>query len=120
MKNLQGIAASQGIAIAKAYTPDVPDLSFETKEIDDVEAEVKRLHEALDVSKDELEKIREHARQSVGDEHAEVFSAHLLILSDTEVIGPIEDKVKDEQINEEDALDDVTQMLIKIFEEIDN
>src|SRR5690625_2292424 len=120
MKNLQSIAASQGIAIAKAYTLDVPDLSFETKEIDDVEAEVKRLHEALDVSKDELEKIREHARQSVGDEHAEVFTAHLLILSDPEVIGPIEDKVKDEQVNAEAALDDVTQMFIKIFEEMDN
>jgi len=74
MKNLQGIAASNGIAIAKAYTLEVPDLSFDTIKIEDTETEINRLHDALDISKQELEKIKEHARVSVGDEHAEIFS----------------------------------------------
>lgn len=120
MKNLQGIAASNGIAIAKAYTLEMPDLSFATIKIDQPKDEIKRLQDALDISKQELEKIREHARVSVGDEHAEVFSAHLLVLSDPELITPIEDKITNEQVNAEAALDEVAQMFIKMFEEMDN
>ncbi|HHU18903.1 MAG TPA: phosphoenolpyruvate--protein phosphotransferase [Bacilli bacterium] len=120
MKNLQGIAASNGIAIAKAYTLEVPDLSFDTIKIEDTETEINRLHDALDISKQELEKIKEHARVSVGDEHAEIFSAHLLVLSDPELISPMEDKIKNEQVNAEVALDEVAQMFIKMFEDMDN
>lgn len=120
MKNLQGIAASNGIAIAKAYTLEMPDLSFESVKVDNVEQEIKRLHEALNVSKQELEIIKEHARASVGDEHAEVFSAHLLVLSDPELITPMEDKIKSEQVNAEVALDEVAQMFINIFKNMDN
>ncbi|BAM47961.1 phosphoenolpyruvate--protein phosphotransferase [Amphibacillus xylanus] len=120
MKNLQGIAASNGIAIAKAYTLEIPDLSFESVKVDNVEQEIERLHEALNVSKQELEIIKEHARASVGDEHAEVFSAHLLVLSDPELITPMEDKIKSEQVNAEVALDEVAQMFINIFKNMDN
>ncbi len=120
MKNLQGIAASNGIAIAKAYTLEVPDLSFDTIKIEDTETEINRLYDALDISKQELEKIKEHARVSVGDEHAEIFSAHLLVLSDPELISPMEEKIKNEQVNAEVALDEVAQMFIKMFEDMDN
>lgn len=120
MKNLTGIAASNGVAIAKAYTLETPDLSYETKKVDDVDTEVKRLHDALAVSKTELEKIKENARVSLGDEHAEIFSAHLLVLSDPEMITPMEDKIKNENVNAEKALDDVATMFIDMFKAMDN
>src|SRR5699024_11693396 len=104
----------------KAYTLEVPELSFDTIKIEDTETEINRLHDALDISKQELEKIKEHARVSVGDEHAEIFSAHLLVLSDPELISPMEDKIKNEQVNAEAALDEIAQMFIKMFEEMDN
>lgn len=120
MKNLQGIAASNGVAISKAYTLEAPDLSFETEKVKDVEQEIQRLKDALDISKSELEKIKEHARQSLGDEHAEIFSAHLLVLSDPELITATEDKIKTEKVNAEAALDEITQMFITTFEQMDN
>lgn len=119
-KGLNGIAASVGIAIAKAYTLVAPDLSFETKEIDDVETEVKRLEEALEISKSELQKIKEYVKNSLGDEHAEIFSAHLLVLSDPELITPIEEMIKDENLNAEVALDAVAKTFINTFEQMDN
>lgn len=120
MAILKGIAASNGVAIAKAYTLETPDLSFETKKVDDVDTEVSRLHDALTVSKSELEKIKENARLSLGDEHAEIFSAHLLVLSDPELITPMEDKIKNENVNAEKALDDVATMFIDMFKGMDN
>ncbi|SDC27519.1 phosphoenolpyruvate--protein phosphotransferase [Pelagirhabdus alkalitolerans] len=120
MTNLTGIAASNGVAIAKAYTLETPDLSFETKKVDDTQAEVKRLNDALDVSKNELEKIKENARKTLGEEHAEIFSAHLLVLSDPELITPMEDKINNESVNAEAALDETANMFITMFEGMDN
>ncbi|MCA0971666.1 phosphoenolpyruvate--protein phosphotransferase [Halobacillus litoralis] len=120
MTHLQGIAASSGIAIAKVYPLEAPDLSYSKEKIEQPEAEVKRLHEALDISKSELEKIKEHTKKSLGDEHAEIFSAHLLVLSDPELIQPIEDKIKSENVNAEAALDETADMFINMFKSMDN
>ncbi|MCP8617656.1 phosphoenolpyruvate--protein phosphotransferase [Salirhabdus salicampi] len=120
MSQLKGIGASDGIAIAKAYVLESPDLSYEKKAVVEVEAEVKRLEEALNVSKSELEKIREHTKQAIGDEHAEIFSAHLLVLNDPELIQPIKDKIQNENVNAESALDEVANMFIDMFKSMDN
>ncbi|WP_163536517.1 phosphoenolpyruvate--protein phosphotransferase [Gracilibacillus sp. YIM 98692] len=120
MSNLNGIAASNGIAIAKAYKLAIPDLSFEKKKVEDTQNEIDRLTEALEVSKKELEKIKEHAKVSLGDEHAEIFSAHLLVLDDPELINPIKDKIETEQVNAEVALDETAKMFIQMFESMDN
>ena len=113
---LKGIAASDGIAIAKAYLMVDPDLSFEKKNITDVDAEIKRLHDALEKSKEELSLIKAKAAENLGAEEAEVFEAHLTILSDPELIGNIEDKIKNDTINAEEATKEVTDNFISMFE----
>ncbi|MCP3031354.1 phosphoenolpyruvate--protein phosphotransferase [Halobacillus sp. A1] len=120
MTQLQGIAASSGIAIAKVYRLEAPDLSYSKTDVDQPEQEVKRLHDALDISKNELEKIKAHTKNSLGDEHAEIFSAHLLVLSDPELIKPIEDKIKADNVNAEAALDETANMFIDMFKGMDN
>ncbi|GEP19905.1 phosphoenolpyruvate--protein phosphotransferase [Pediococcus argentinicus] len=113
---LKGIAASDGIAIAKAYMLVDPDLSFDKKTITDVDAESARLEKALDASKAELKLIKEKAAENLGDEEAEVFEAHLTILSDPELIGNIEDKIKNDKVNAEQATKEVTDNFITMFE----
>ncbi|QTN00280.1 phosphoenolpyruvate--protein phosphotransferase [Sediminibacillus dalangtanensis] len=120
MNSIKGIAASSGIAIAKAYKLEVPELTFDKKNIENPEAEIERLDDALSVSKQELEIIKENARKSLGDEHAEIFSAHLLVLSDPEMINPIKDKIKSENVNAEAALDETANMFIDMFKNMDN
>ena len=53
-KMLKGIAASDGVAVAKAYLLVQPDLSFETVTVEDISAEEARLDAALAASQDEL------------------------------------------------------------------
>jgi phosphoenolpyruvate-protein phosphotransferase (PTS system enzyme I) len=120
MTNIQGIAASSGIAIAKAYQLVTPDLTYAAKEIDNPEQEVQRLEKALEISKQELEKIKAHALKELGEEHAEIFSAHLLVLSDPELINPIKDKITNEKSMAEAALESVANMFIGMFESMDN
>ncbi|AYV65846.1 phosphoenolpyruvate--protein phosphotransferase [Niallia circulans] len=120
MSFLQGIAASSGIAIAKAYRLVEPDLSFEKTSVENAESEISRFQEALNKAKSELEAIREKANKELGADKAAIFEAHLLVLSDPELIAPIEDKIKTDLVNAEFALKETTDMFITMFESMDN
>ncbi|GEN49024.1 phosphoenolpyruvate--protein phosphotransferase [Ligilactobacillus pobuzihii] len=115
-KMLKGIAASDGIAAAKAYMLVQPDLSFSETTIDDPEAEVSRLNDAVAASKKDLEIIKAKAAENLGDEEAQVFEAHLTILSDPEMLGQISDKIKNDKVNAEAAVKSITDMFIQMFE----
>ncbi|EHG8306743.1 phosphoenolpyruvate--protein phosphotransferase [Listeria monocytogenes] len=119
-KELKGIAASDGIAIAKAYLLVEPDLSYEKTEVTDVESEVKRFESALEVSRTELSMIREKAAKDLGEDKAQIFDAHLLVLNDPELTGPIEESIKNSNTNAETALQETTDMFIGMFESMDN
>lgn len=120
MTFLQGIAASHGIAIAKAYRLVEPNLSFEKKTIEDSAGEVERFRRAMEKSKSELEAIRDRAKTELGADKAAIFEAHLLVLSDPELTGPIEDKIQSEKVNAESALNETADMFIMMFEQMDN
>ena len=119
-KMLKGIAASDGVAVAKAYLLVQPDLSFETVTVEDISAEEARLDAALAASQDELSVIREKAVESLGEEAAAVFDAHLMVLADPEMTGQIKETIRAKQVNVEAALTEVTNMFIAIFEGMDD
>ena len=115
-KMLKGIAASDGVAVAKAYLLIQPDLSFETVSVEDTSAEEARLDAALEASQNELSLIRENAVASLGEEAAQVFDAHMMVLSDPEMVGQIKETIRTKKINAEAGLKEVTDMFIAIFE----
>ncbi|SUP52187.1 Phosphoenolpyruvate-protein phosphotransferase [Weissella viridescens] len=115
-KQINGIAASNGVAIAKAYKLITPDLSFDKRTIDDVQVEKSRLEAAFLASKADLEKIRDKAAASMGNEAAEVFTAHIMVLEDPEFTGGIEQAIESDAINAEAALQQVADMYIALFE----
>ncbi|HDA3866986.1 TPA: phosphoenolpyruvate--protein phosphotransferase [Staphylococcus aureus] len=120
-KLIKGIAASDGVAIAKAYLLVEPDLTFDKNEkVTDVEGEVAKFNRAIEASKVELTKIRNNAEVQLGADKAAIFDAHLLVLDDPELIQPIQDKIKNENANAATALTDVTTQFVTIFESMDN
>ncbi|HDT7823335.1 TPA: phosphoenolpyruvate--protein phosphotransferase [Enterococcus faecium] len=117
---LKGIAASDGVAVAKAYLLVQPDLTFSKATVEDTAAEEARLDAALAKSTEELEQIREKAAQSLGEAEAQVFDAHLMVLSDPEMVGQIKQNIKDNSVNAESALKEVTDMYIGMFEAMED
>ena len=113
---LKGIAASDGVAVAKAYLLVQPDLSFETITVEDTSAEEARLDAALQASQDELSVIREKAVETLGEEAAAVFDAHISVLTDPEMISQIKETIQAKKVNAEVGLTEVTDMFIAIFE----
>ncbi|WP_042455952.1 phosphoenolpyruvate--protein phosphotransferase [Neobacillus dielmonensis] len=120
MAFLNGIAASNGIAIAKAYRLVEPDLSFDKTTIENPSAEVERFRNAIAKAKSELEVIRDRAKVDLGPDKAAIFEAHLLVLSDPELNSPIEDKIQAEKVNAESALKETADMFVMMFEQMDN
>ncbi|MDN5580250.1 MAG: phosphoenolpyruvate--protein phosphotransferase, partial [Lactococcus raffinolactis] len=115
-EKLTGIAASSGVAVAKAYLLVQPDLSFETVTVENTDNEEARLDAALEASTGELNVIREKAVESLGNEAAAVFDAHLMVLADPEMIGQMKETIRAKKTNAETALKEVTDMFIAIFE----
>lgn len=113
---LKGIAASDGVAVAKVYLLVQPDLSFETITVEDTSSEEARLDDALKASQDELSLIKEKAVETLGEEAAAVFDAHLMVLTDPEMISQIKETIRAKQTNAEAGLKEVTDMFITIFE----
>lgn len=119
-KEISGIAASSGIAIAKAYRLENPELKVEKKAVINVVEEVARFVQALEKSTEELEIIKNHALQTLGKDKAEIFAAHLLVVSDPELINPIKEKIENEKVNVEFALEEVSNMFVSMFEALEN
>lgn len=120
-RRIIGIAASDGVAIGKAYLLTEPDLSFEKKNVSDTENEKSRLQDSIEISKKEIQTIRDRVAETVGEEEAQVFDAHLMVLSDPELIDSIHMNITTNEVNAEQALMEVTSMFVTMFEEmVDN
>ncbi|MDX5622175.1 phosphoenolpyruvate--protein phosphotransferase, partial [Clostridioides difficile] len=111
---------SPGVALGKALVVEHSELVIEKKSIDNVEAEIAKLEDAVAVSKEELVKVKEKASEELGAEEAEIFEAHLLVLEDPELIGSAIDKIKTESVNAEYALNEIKEMFVSMFESMDN
>ena len=105
---IKGIAASDGIGIAKAYLLIDPDLSFEKKTIADPAAEYERVEKAFSASIADLATIKQNAKSRLSDEELEVFDAHIAILSDPEMKSQIKDEIENQHVSAEEAMTDVT------------
>ncbi|WP_100373687.1 phosphoenolpyruvate--protein phosphotransferase [Bacillus sp. FJAT-45037] len=117
---LTGIAASSGVAIAKAFVHEEPDLSIELREVTNANEEIDRFEAALTKARDELTVIKDKTEADLGADKAEIFAAHLLVLSDPELVDAVKGKIKDEKQNAEYALDEIANMFISMFENMDN
>ncbi|WP_046213439.1 phosphoenolpyruvate--protein phosphotransferase [Paenibacillus wulumuqiensis] len=116
MANILGIAASSGIAIAKAFRLEHPEYEITKRSVSDADAELAKLTSALEQSKVELEAIKERTLQEMGAKKAEIFESHLLILNDPELIDPVKDKISSDMINAEYALNEVASQFVTMFE----
>ncbi|MFI2858448.1 phosphoenolpyruvate--protein phosphotransferase [Paenibacillus sp. JSM ZJ436] len=116
MTNIKGIAASAGIAIAKAFILEHPDYTVKHTQVEDADREAARLDDALSRSRAELEDIKSRTLQELGEKKAEIFESHLLILDDPELINPVKDKIREESVAAEYALNETANQFIEMFQ----
>ncbi|MFD3269021.1 phosphoenolpyruvate--protein phosphotransferase [Paenibacillus dendritiformis] len=115
-QKVEGIGASSGIAIGKAFVLptwewDVPE---EKMDPSDLAREFERLYEGIRSSKDEIEFIKSEIREMVGNEESSIFDAHLAILDDpifmNEIQGIIQRQYKAAEVAVKEAIDHFVTM----------
>ena len=116
----KGIQASKGYAIGEAFIKKEQNLSFTETKVEDVENEKNRLKEAVELSRIQLEQIKEKTEKELGADKGAIFESHLMILADPEFIGSVEIGIDTNKVNAEKALQDVAEMYIGIFEAMDD
>lgn len=122
MQVVKGMGVSGGIAIGRAVCietrgPDVYRLHIPE---DQVEAEVARLREGARHARVELERIRVRAEEDLGDELAAIFDAHVLLLSDRNFLGRVEERIRTHHINSEWAVHKTAEELDDRFAHMDD
>ncbi|MBD3368650.1 MAG: phosphoenolpyruvate--protein phosphotransferase [Candidatus Eisenbacteria bacterium] len=105
---LHGIPASPGIVVGPAFVyGDILD-EVERVEMDaaEADAEIERFHQAVALVKDELTQDAERISRELGQDQADVFLVHSMILEDRMVTEEIERRIREEHVNAESAVAD--------------
>lgn len=117
---MKAIGTSAGIALGKVLVYKEAEIKIEKKTIDDLEGEIERLDTAIEQGIKELENLYEETLENIGEEEAEIFNAHKMMIQDPEYIDGIKGKIKEEKVNVEWALKEVTDQYVSLFENIDD
>jgi phosphotransferase system enzyme I (PtsI) len=120
MMRLRGTGVSPGIAMGEVLLPrrvvftSRKELIAETQ----VPDELKRLHQAIDRTRDDLVKVKDGIQEKMGRENAFIFEAHLLILEDPSLVGGLEAIIRDDKARAEWALSKTNSRYEQLFESL--
>ncbi len=115
-----GIAASKGYAIGEVSLQKKKEYTTSIEYIEDPEAEAASFEEAIALSKQQLEELKERTSKAIGDEEAEIFEAHLMLLEDPELIGAIQVEIRENKVSAVSATCRVTERFLAIFAEMED
>lgn len=116
---LVGKSASQGIAIGKALVLRSQAIRIEDGHVSDTEREQARFEKALRQSAEEIKRLHTKVLATLGDDKAQIFEAHLLILEDPELTDSIKDKINTDKVKATRAVDEVARAFIAMFESME-
>ena len=113
IRTYKGIGVSPGIAIGRAVIIEKREASVYRVPIRDEEVvdEVGRFNAALEKTRDELLDLKHKVSRSMGDEYAQIFEAHAMIVTDPSFMDKVVDKIENEQVNAEWAVAEVQEEL---------
>jgi phosphotransferase system enzyme I (PtsI) len=113
VRTYKGIGVSPGIAVGRAVIIEKREASVYRVPIRDeeVEAEVGRFNSALEKTRDQLLDLKHQVSRSMGDEYAQIFEAHAMIVTDPSFNDKVVGKIEDEQVNAEWAVAEVQEEL---------
>lgn len=98
MVKFKAIGVSEGLAKAKALVIKEEDLSVVKETVADAEAECKRVLDAVEKAKQQIEVLRDDAEKNIGAAEAEIFDAHLMMLDDPDFVEGMTNIVTDEKV----------------------
>ncbi|KFL36332.1 phosphoenolpyruvate--protein phosphotransferase [Arenimonas donghaensis] len=121
-RRLRGVTASRGLALGRARVLHPQALVVEETRIgaDEVDAELARLHDALDATRAELRVLRDRLHGALAQEVGEFIDLHAMILDDPELLQGLDDLVRTGRYGADYALKLQRDRLASVFEDMDD
>ena len=118
----KGLGVSEGIVIGRVQRMHSGTKYVYRSRLDiaEIDRELRRFRAALRLARRQLTTVRERAAKDLGQNHAYVFDAHLLLLEDEKLLGDVEKYITQEHANAEWAVRVVGDQLITTYSEIED
>ena len=120
MQCFQGKSVYKGIAMGPIVVLKKNDYQVKRTRIEDTEAEVKRVDEALKASQEQLQKLYDKAVREVGEASAAIFEVHQMMLEDEDYLEAIQNMIRTEQVNAEYAVAVTGDNFAEMFASMDD
>jgi phosphotransferase system enzyme I (PtsI) len=117
MQRLQGIAVSPGVAIGEAVIFGNEGFRIARRFLprEAVNAELRRLDEAIAAAAKEIDLNRQRVAEQLGDDYAAIFSAHLQMLTDRKLREELEQMIRDRHYSPEYSVSRALRRYAKVF-----
>ena len=120
MQSYQGKSVYKGIAMGPVVVLKKNDYQVKRTRIEDPEAEIKRVDEALEKSKEQLQKLYDKAVQEVGEASAAIFEVHQMMLMDLDYVDSIKNIITTQEVNAEYAVATTGDNFSRMFASMDD
>ena len=120
MQYFQGKSVYKGIVMGPVAVLKKNDYQVKRARIEDPEAEVKRVEEAVEVSKKQLGRLYDKAVREVGEASAAIFEVHQMMLEDEDYLESMENMIRIELVNAEYAVAATGDNFAEMFAAMDD
>ncbi len=104
MQCFDGKSVYKGIVMGPVRVFKKNDYQVKRRKVESVEEEMKRVQQAIQVSKEQLQKLYDKAVVEVGETSAAIFEVHQMMLEDEDYLESIQNMIATERINAEYAV----------------
>ncbi|HCS11364.1 MAG TPA: phosphoenolpyruvate--protein phosphotransferase [Clostridiales bacterium] len=117
---MKGLGVSPGIGIGKAFIIDKGPINIIKNYVNDAEKELDRLMTAFETAKEQLKELYISSIDELGEKEAQIFKSHEMMLEDDTFISDVENRIKEEGVNAEFALNETSNVYIEMFQNIED
>ncbi|NOZ23615.1 MAG: phosphoenolpyruvate--protein phosphotransferase [Planctomycetes bacterium] len=117
MLKMEGVAASPGVAIGRAFVLDAEGVRIRRRYIDhdEIQHELDRFQKAMESALEDIEETESTVAENIGPDYREIFSVHKRMLQDEQLKGQIRELIADRLCTPEHAVAKTLRTYHRIF-----
>lgn len=120
MQKFEGKSVYKGIVLGPVVVLKKNDYQVKREKIEDANAEMARITDAVEKSQEQLQKLYDKAVKEVGEASAAIFEVHQMMLEDEDFQEAIESMVRTEMVNAEFAVAVTGDNFAQMFASMDD
>ena len=120
MLEINGKSVYNSLCMGKLYFYGINKRTVKREKIDTPETEIRRFMSALNAAKKELRELYDKALLQVGEDNAQIFQIHTMMLDDEDFYGAVINTINIQKVNAEYAVSYTSDIFARTFREMDD